>query len=104
MARYEPNFRSMGLYLKTSPALKRLLRDAAGKVEEVAVAIAPIDTGAYVDSIQVVDADLLDRQGMGVEASNEAAAPVEFGNRRTGGRGQNVLSRAADIVGLEVRD
>ena len=102
--RYEPNFSSMGSYLRRSRELKSVLREAAQDVEDVAVAIAPIDTGAYVSSIQVVDADLLDRQGMLVEATDAAAAPLEFGNRRTGGRGINILSRAADIVGLEVRD
>jgi hypothetical protein len=102
--RYEPNIRSMGMYLKTDRSLKRVLRDVADDVEEIATAIAPIDTGAYVSSIQVVDADLLDRQGMLVEATDAAAAPLEFGNRQTGGRGRNLLTRAAEIAGLDVAE
>lgn len=102
--RYEPNFSGMGQYLRRSAELKAILREAAGDVRDAAVSIAPVDTGAYVASIQVVDADLLDRQGMLVEATDAAAAPVEFGNRRTGGRGLNVLTRAADIAGLDVAD
>lgn len=102
--RYEPNIRSMGDYLRTNRSLKRVLRDVADDVEDIATAIAPIDTGAYVSSIQVVDADMLDRQGMLVEATDAAAAPLEFGNRQTGGRGRNLLTRAAEIAGLDVAD
>lgn len=102
--RYEPNIGSMGQYLRRSRELKSVLRDAANDVEEIATAIAPIETGAYVSSIQVVDADGLDRQGMLVEASDAAAAPLEFGNRQTGGRGRNLLTRAAEIAGLDVAE
>lgn len=102
--RYEPNIREMGQYLRRSRELKSVLRDAANDVEEIATSIAPVDTGAYASSIQVVDADLPDRQAISVEATDAAAAPLEFGNRQTGGRGRNILTRAAEIAGLDVAD
>jgi hypothetical protein len=96
---YRPDFRATGRWLRTSGDLRGACRAAAQDVADAARGIAPVDEGHYRASIDVVELSGLDRVGAGVEAN----APIEFGNRRTRGRGQHVLTRAAEIVGLDVR-
>ncbi|HVM13610.1 MAG TPA: HK97 gp10 family phage protein [Egibacteraceae bacterium] len=100
---YRPDFRATGRWLRTSGDLRGACRAAAQDVADAARGIAPVDEGHYRASIDVVELSDLYRVGAGVEASDDAAAPIEFGNRRTRGRGQHVLTRAAEIVGLDVR-
>lgn len=100
---YRPNIRGTGVWLRTSGDLRDACRAAARDVAEMAEAIAPIDTGDYINSIEVVEVSGIDRVGSGVEASDPAAAPIEFGNEKTRGRSYNILTRAAEIVGLDVR-
>lgn len=99
---YRPNIAETGRWMRTSDDLRGVCRDAAQEVADVAVAIAPIDTGAYIESIQVVEMSALDRVAAGVMADDPAAAPLEFGNTATGGRSHNILSRAAEIAGLDL--
>jgi nicotinic acid phosphoribosyltransferase len=75
---YRPDFRATGRWLRTSGDLRGACRAAAQDVADAARGIAPVDEGHY-------------------------RASIEFGNRRTRGRGQHVLTRAAEIVGLDVR-
>lgn len=100
--RYQADYTATGKFLKSDPGLRRALRVSGAEILEAAQAIAPVATGDYLESLEVVDDDAADRMGTAVASEDPAAAPLEFGNRRTGGRGQNVLTRAAEIAGFEV--
>lgn len=93
------NYADMGRFLRTSPelhqALNSVARDVATRARAIAVREA-FDTGAYSRSIAVAAERGTDgRLGMIVEATDPAAAPIEFGNAHTRGRGQHILRRAA---------
>ncbi len=99
---YRPNIRETGDWLRTSDALRDACRAAGRDVADAAASIAPVDSGAYLASISVVEASGTDRVGVNVEADVPYAAAVEFGNTATRGRGQHVLTRAAESVGLDM--
>lgn len=100
--RYQANFAATGAFLRTSAVLRRECRRAGEEIREVAEAIAPIDEGDYIASMSVQDAVPTDRVGAILLADDPAAAPLEFGNARTGGVGRNILTRAAEIAGYDV--
>lgn len=89
--------------MRRSEELRGACEAAADDIVDMAVAIAPIQTGAYVESIQKIQVSGTDRVGAGVEAADEAAAPVEFGNKRVK-VGRHILLTAAGLVGLDVSD
>jgi uncharacterized RmlC-like cupin family protein len=100
---YEANYRETGRWLRRSDELREACEEAAGDIADIAVAIAPVRTGAYVESIQVLYMSGTDRVGAGVEADDEAAAPLEFGNVRMK-VGRHLLLTAALAAGFDVRD
>lgn len=76
---YKPDRKGLGAYLRQSPELRRLLHDAAEHGAAAARAAAPVDTGAYRDSIHAEDAGIdRDRQAARVVADIRYAADVEF--------------------------
>lgn len=82
---YKPDRKGIGAYLRTSPELRQLLHDAAEHGANAARAAAPVDSGAYRDSIHVEDVGIdRDRQAARVVADVRYAADVEFraGSRR----------------------
>jgi hypothetical protein len=102
--RYEPNIAQTGEFLlgRRQGGLTRVIREAARDVADYARAIAPIDEGHYILSIGVEDGVPTDRFNMLVHATDAAAAPLEFGNDITGGNGRNLLTRAAELAGLDI--
>jgi hypothetical protein len=102
---YRRDIREMGRFLR-SDELSRAVHAAATEVRDQARTLAAVeafDTGQYRDSLAVERLDGRDRVGWAVVADDEAAAAVEFGNRRTGGRGRHILTRAAEAAGLEIQ-
>jgi hypothetical protein len=94
--RYEPDFQATARWLRTSGELQRAVHATAEDIASRARALAPVDSGAYRAGIVVTDEPGDDRVGSRVTASAPHSAAVEFGNARTGGRGQAVLRRAAE--------
>ncbi len=66
-----------------SPAVKKALTAHAEKIAERARQIAPVQSGAYRDSIHVEDADQADRPSVRVVADNFKALFIEFGTQDT---------------------
>jgi hypothetical protein len=100
---YRPDYRATGRYLKTDTRLREVCEEAAEDIAQMAELIAPIRTGAYVESIHVLQISGTDRVGAAVEADDEAAAPLEWGNVRMR-IGRHVLVSAALLAGFDVRD
>jgi hypothetical protein len=97
---FQSDYRGMGLFLRDSPelgdALHRTALDIAGRAQAIAV-VEAWHTGNYFRSIGVQpEAGDDGRQGYIVEATDAAAAAIEFGNERTRGRGLHILRRAAE--------
>lgn len=83
MARYQPNRESFGRMMKSRP-IRRITNRAARAGANYVRSIAPVDTGAYRDSIRVEDglSQRGDRVASYVVADDPAAAPLEWGNER----------------------
>lgn len=102
--RYQPaSYAQTGRWLRRDNDLRAACEEAAEDIATVARGIAPVRTGAYRDSIQVIQISGMDRVGAGVEADDEAAAPIEFGNRKFP-NAREVLITAANLLGFDTRD
>lgn len=99
---YSADYAATGRFMRTDAGLRRAIRTSGGEIRSAAEGIAPVLTGNYLRSLEVVDDDATDRMGAAVVSDDPAAAPLEFGNAKTDGRGQNVLTRAAEIAGFQV--
>lgn len=76
---YKPERAGLREYLRQSRELNAVLRDAAEIGAQAARAAAPVDSGAYRDSIRVDDAGIdNDRQAVRVVADIRYAADVEY--------------------------
>jgi hypothetical protein len=100
---YRPDYRETGRWLRRDNRLREICEEGAQDIADMAELIAPIRTGAYIESIHVVQISGTDRVGAAVEADDEAAAPLEFGNKRVR-IGRHVLISAALLAGFDVRD
>ncbi len=80
-----------------SKAVSEGTRRAAEKIAARARDLAPVDTGAYRDSIGVDRTQRRDRSGHEVVARDRKAHWIEFGSE--GRAPQRVLGRAADTRG-----
>jgi len=100
--KYEYDKVATGVWMRTSVPLRDVCVQAAIDIAEHARAMAPVREGNYIRSITVVNASGIDRVGAIVEASDDAAAPLEFGND-TSGRGRHILRRAAEVAGYDVK-
>lgn len=91
---YKPDRAGLGRYLRESTELKALLHAAAEVGAQAARAAAPVDTGAYRESIRVEDAGIdRDRQAVRVVADIRYAADVEYrrGSHRPLGQAVNAI-------------
>ena len=99
MARYEPDYGATGRWLRNDRELYQAVFAAARQIASQARVIAPVDSGEYRDRIEVSAGRGWDgRVAADVAALAAHSAAVEFGNRRTRGRGQHVLARAAEYL------
>lgn len=118
MARYQPNKREVGQFLRADPDLRRVLRSVSDRIADRARAIAPVRTGAYRSSIRIAPASWSSLRGgrrmaFDVLADVDYATVVEVGRRNVAGRepaatvdqfgrrqvrraGRHVLHRAAE--------
>jgi hypothetical protein len=74
---YKPDRQGMGLYLRTSPELAHLLMEAAEHGANAARAAAPVDSGAYRDSIRAEDAGI-DSRGRNARMATRVVADVPY--------------------------
>lgn len=84
---YTPYHRETGQWLRESPQILEIVRDAAERGAEFLRSIAPVDTGDYLASIHVetgMDLFLGDRQAAFVVATSAHAAALEFPHARGG--------------------
>lgn len=110
MARYVPDHRATGHWLRTSRDLWRVCEEAAGEMADIARALAPVgdpddpwyrhtgrSPGEYVAGIGVERQRGWDgRVGAAVTASAPHSAALEWGNERI--RAQAPLAKAAAMM------
>jgi hypothetical protein len=98
--RYEHSYAGAGELLRSDFMLAEMKR-RADLIEDVAIAIAPVDSGDYIESFRVHSTRRggpnADRAQARVENVSDHAFYVEFGTSRQ--RGQHVLLTAAFAAG-----
>ncbi|MEV8637793.1 hypothetical protein AB0395_39715 [Streptosporangium sp. NPDC051023] len=106
-ARFKPNNKSIGAMLR-SAKMEQEMVERARLIVSYAQADAPHDSGEYAESFEIdsgqsgspIQLGTGDRAWAKIRNGSEAAAPLEFGNRRVG-EGQRILGRAIDQVSRE---
>lgn len=107
---YRPNFRSFGRFIRSEQARRPVVR-VAHEIARTAGALSPRRKSGEPDGIPLAESfevnahageikvDRALRVKVEVFSSNEAAAPMEFGNGRVGKPGHRMLARAGAMYG-----
>lgn len=94
--RYVANYAGLGEMLRAGYMLDAMVRHAE-RIEDIAIAIAPVDSGDYVEKFRIIPTTHggphADRAQARVENFSDHANFVEFGTSRY--QGQHVLLTAA---------
>lgn len=107
---YRPNFRSFGRFIRSEQARDPVIR-VSHQIAGTAGALSPRRKSGTPDGVPLAESfqvnahageikvDRALRVKVEVFSSNEAAAPMEFGNSRVGKPGRRMLARAGALYG-----